>query len=126
MIEIPVSAGEVLDKLMILEIKAERMDDPAKLGNVRTELALLQAKWAQTDGGAMVAGLGGALKQVNETLWAIEDEIRDCERQRDFGPRFIDLARRVYKTNDERSRLKRQINGALGSQIVEEKSYAAY
>jgi hypothetical protein len=126
MIEIPVSPGEVLDKLVILEIKAERIDDPAKLHNVCAELALLRAKWAEIDAARKVARLAEALKRVNAALWAIEDEIRACDRHGDFGARFIDLARSVYRNNDERARLKRAVNTELGSSLVEEKSYAAY
>lgn len=126
MIEIPVSSGELLDKITILEIKADRIKEPAKLANIRKELALLHERRATSAGPHEVASLASALKQLNERLWDIEDAIRDCERLHDFGPRFIDLARHVYKTNDERARLKRAIDQATGSPIREEKSYAAY
>jgi hypothetical protein len=126
MIEIPVSWGELLDKLTILEIKTERIADDGKRANVSTELALLRSRWRAEHGNGRVFSLRGALKGVNENLWRIEDEIRECERRKDFGPRFIELARSVYITNDERARLKREINALMGSAITEEKSYAQY
>jgi len=127
MIPVPVSAGEVLDKLTILEIKSERMDDPGKLANVRRELDLLQAHWRQAVvEDATVRRLHAKIKAINETLWEIEDDIRECERNSDFGPHFIDLARRVYKTNDQRSKAKKEVNIYLGSHIMEEKSYRDY
>jgi hypothetical protein len=126
-ITIRISPGEVLDRLTILEIKYERIADAAKLVNVkreRDELAAVVAKHipARDD----IARLHDGLKAVNEKLWVIEDDIRDCERARDFGPKFVELARAVYFTNDERARLKREINDALGADIIEEKSYAPY
>lgn len=127
LIHVPVSWGELLDKITILEIKAERIADPAKTANVAKELAALTA--TRDEAGVDLAPLGaviGALREVNEALWQIEDDIRDCERQGDFGARFVALARDVYRTNDKRAALKRQVNEALGSELVEEKSYAAY
>lgn len=126
-IRIPVSAGELVDKISILEIKSERIADPAKLRNVRVELALL----VEVRDKAMpltfeLRGMAEALRAVNEELWDIEDAIRECERRGDFGPRFIALARSVYRTNDRRAALKRQIDAAFGSPITEEKSYATY
>lgn len=126
MIEVPVSWGELIDKITILEIKSERMTDPAKLANVRRELQLLNERLATAPASAAVARLRSDLKTVNTELWDIEDDIRDQERARDFGARFVDLARAVYRTNDRRAELKRAINDALGSAIQEEKSYAAY
>ncbi|MBI2236862.1 MAG: hypothetical protein HYU60_07950 [Magnetospirillum sp.] len=124
---VPVSWGEVIDKITILEIKAERLTDPAKLANVTKELAELAAvRDREFAGHAGLAQLSAELKAVNEALWVIEDDIRDCERARDFGARFVELARAVYVTNDQRSRVKRQINDLLGSALVEEKSYAPY
>ena len=126
-IRVPVSPGEVLDKITILEIKSERMEDPEKVANVRAELALLQDTWANAvpeDG--VVRDLHAQLREINEALWEIEDDIRDCERDRDFGQRFVELARAVYRTNDERAAIKREINLKLGSQLVEEKSYQDY
>lgn len=126
MIEIPVSWSELLDKLTILEIKAERIAADDKRANVLSELALLRSRWQPCAGDARLADLAFALKGVNEALWEIEDEIRECERRQDFGQRFIELARSVYFTNDERARLKREINAMMGSAITEEKSYARY
>jgi len=124
---VPVAIGELADKISILEIKAERIGDPAKLRNIRFELEQLQAVWEQRGpAGPAVDRLVVELKEANETLWEIEDDIRDCERQRDFGPRFIELARAVYRNNDRRAELKRKINELSGSAIVEEKSYAAF
>ncbi len=148
---VPVSAGELLDKLTILQIKARRIGDPAKRANVAVELAALEAVAAgaglvdralpgeveniSADGlvgvepAAGLAGLAAAtaeLVAVNGELWHIEDRIRDCERAGDFGPGFVELARAVYRTNDRRAALKALINQICGSQLVEEKSYAAY
>jgi hypothetical protein len=124
---VPVSPGELLDKITILRIKSARMTDAVKLANVRHELAALEATWR--DSGAAtteVAADEAALLRVNEALWDIEDEIRDCEHAGDFGGRFIELARAVYVTNDERAAIKKRVNTALGSKIVEEKSYKPY
>lgn len=124
---VPVSPGEVLDKITILEIKSERMTDPAKVANVRTELALLQETWSQAvQEDDVVRRLHDALKEINETLWEIEDDIRDKERVKEFDARFVELARSVYFTNDRRSQVKKELNLHLGSQIVEEKSYQDY
>jgi len=126
-LRVEVSAGELIDKITILEIKAMRIADPARLANVRTELDALRAARAEAlPQNSDVDGLVAELKAVNEALWEIEDAIRDCERDGDFGPRFIELARSVYRTNDRRSALKRAINEALGSRLVEEKSYREY
>ena len=126
-IKVPISPGELLDKITILRIKSERMSDPAKLSNVRLELRSLEATWsgsayAKIDIEAEIA----ALLRVNEQLWVIEDDIRDRERTQSFDAEFIRLARAVYFTNDERAAIKRRINTALGSAIVEEKSYRDY
>ena len=134
---VPVSAGELVDKITILQIKVERIGDPAKRANVAVELAALEAVVAraglvvgpgQADGltGAVLAAATAELVDVNGELWDIEDRIRDCERAGDFGPGFIELARAVYRTNDRRAALKARINQLCGSQLVEEKSYAAY
>ena len=122
-----VSWGELIDKYTILAIKAERILDPAKLKNIRTEMESLAEAHGRALG--MNPGLAAAearLKAINEKLWDIEDHIRDCERAKDFGTRFVELARSVYFTNDERSNVKREINGLLGSGLVEEKSYQPY
>ena len=127
LVHTPVSWGELLDKITILQIKSERMTDAAKLVNVRKELTELTQTVAQTTTLSLaVEFLVKDLKQINEKLWVIEDDIRECERQKDFGAKFIELARGVYFTNDERARLKKEINTAMGSALVEEKSYAAY
>jgi tetratricopeptide (TPR) repeat protein len=124
---VPVAPGELIDKITILEIKMERIREAAKLANVRAELAELTAVRDRClPRSVELARLTSSLKAVNETLWQIEDAIRDCERAQDFGPRFIELARSVYQNNDRRAALKRQINERLGSRLLEEKSYATY
>ena len=126
-IQIPISPGELLDKITILQIKSERIDDPAKVANVRTELDMLQKVWREsvTDDDELRA-LSAELKSINEALWEIEDDIRDEERNKRFGERFIELARAVYVTNDERANAKKKVNLHLNSSIVEEKSYQDY
>jgi hypothetical protein len=124
---VEVAPGELLDKITILDIKSERIQEPQKRENVRLELAVLSAARDQhMPPSSELTELTAQLKAVNEALWDIEDAIRDCERNGDFGPRFIELARSVYHSNDRRAALKRQVNELLGSRIVEEKSYAAY
>jgi tetratricopeptide (TPR) repeat protein len=125
MIRTPCSIGELIDKITILRIKAERIADADKLGNVRRELALLEAL-AQAEGlvGAPLESLVDSLVATNTRLWEVEDAVRICERDSDFGPRFVALARSVYVINDERAALKRAINRLFGSALVEEKSYA--
>lgn len=126
-IEVPVSPGELLDKITILEIKLERMTDPPKLENVRAELDLLRASWSRSvQEDPVIRGLHVKLREVNEALWDIEDAIRDKERMREFDDRFIELARSVYITNDRRAHLKKDLNQRLGSGLVEEKSYQPY
>ena len=128
-IRIPVSYGELIDKITILEIKQARIADPDKRRNVSHELALLQAAWeasAAAQGVVAIDDLRVALKAVNEALWDIEDDIRDKERAQAFDAGFIALARAVYHQNDRRAALKREINLRLGSALVEEKSYADY
>ena len=103
------------------------MSDPEKVANVRIELALLQETWANAVAVNQVIGdLHDQLKQINEALWEIEDDIRDKERLKEFDERFIELARQVYFTNDKRSQIKKELNLHLGSQIIEEKSYQDY
>lgn len=123
---VPISPGELLDKITILRIKSTRMTDAAKLVNVRTELAELEKTWREAVGSANVAEDERALQAVNERLWVIEDDIRDKERAQAFDARFIELARSVYIENDERAAIKKRVNVALGSRIVEEKSYKPY
>jgi hypothetical protein len=126
-IKVPVSFGEVLDKITILEIKSERIKDEVKVRNVRLELDELTATWNQAvPDPSAIADLRQQLKSVNEQLWEIEDDIRDQEAAQDFGTRFVELARAVYVTNDRRAALKKEINLALGSRFVEEKSYQDY
>lgn len=124
---VPVSFGELLDKISILQIKSERMTDPAKLANVRNELSALEHTWmAHPAAGGNVAELRAQLKAVNERLWVIEDDIRIKEKAQAFDDSFIQLARSVYFENDVRARLKKDLNLALGSSYVEEKSYQDY
>jgi len=124
---VPTSPGELIDKLTILRLKAERIADPGKLANVRHEQAVLLATAdAHLPPSDRLSELWDALYEINARLWVIEDDIRDCERDGDFGPAFIALARSVYRVNDERAAVKKAINLHLGSLIVEEKSYADY
>jgi hypothetical protein len=126
-IQIEVSPGELLDKLSILEIKSERIAEPAKLRNIRHELGLYRDMRARRiPAGDAMDALVGELKSVNEALWQIEDEIRACEARQEFGDKFVELARSVYRTNDRRAEIKRQINILCGSSIIEEKSYTRY
>ena len=126
-IQIPISPGELLDKITILQIKAERISDPTKVANVKTELDLLSTIWNETVvADNELSALTAELKSVNEALWEIEDNIRDEERNKRFGERFIELARAVYVTNDERANAKKKVNLHLNSTIVEEKSYQDY
>jgi hypothetical protein len=130
-IKVPISPGELLDKITILRIKSRRMHDPQKLANVRVELDALQSTWdrsapAEGDLATSLAADIEALLTVNERLWVIEDDIRDKERAGAFDAEFIRLARAVYRENDERAAIKRRINTTLGSRIVEEKSYQRY
>jgi hypothetical protein len=124
---VPISWGELIDKITILEIKVERLRAPAALANARRELALLlETLAAAKDTPAGLAPLQSALGAVNRRLWDIEDAIRDKEDSQSFDADFIALARAVYQTNDERSRIKRAINELLPSDIVEEKQYRRY
>jgi len=124
---VPISPGELLDKITILRIKSARMSDAAKLSNVRVELAELEKTWQAAVGTeADVSEDERALQAVNERLWVIEDDIRDKERASAFDAGFIELARSVYIENDERAAIKKRINVKLGSRIVEEKSYKPY
>lgn len=126
-IRTPVSYGELIDKITILEIKSERITDVDKLVNVRHELEVLNSSWADDDASKTdISDLRQQLKTINEKLWDIEDDIRLKEAAREFDERFIELARAVYYTNDERAARKKDINQRLGSDLVEEKSYADY
>ncbi|HVJ61344.1 MAG TPA: DUF6165 family protein [Tahibacter sp.] len=127
LITTPISHGELIDKITILEIKSEQIADPAKLANVRKELDLLNAIWAADPISAVdIAAERTRLKHVNQTLWDIEDHIRLKEKAQAFDAEFIELARAVYFQNDDRAAVKREINLKLGSQLIEEKSYQNY
>lgn len=124
---IEVGAGELIDKITILHIKAEHMTDAAKLRNVNHELDVLsRARASSLAPSSKLDHLEGELRTVNEALWVIEDDIRACEAARDFSQKFIDLARAVYIQNDRRATLKKSINELCGSSIVEEKSYTGF
>jgi len=126
-LKIPVSWGELFDKLSILQIKQERIKDGGKLININKEFKELSAiRAAQSSDSQQLAELADELRSVNAELWEIEDDIRGCEKAHDFGSRFVELARSVYKTNDRRSELKYRINLLLDSEMVEEKSYESY
>lgn len=126
-ISIPVSPGELIDKITILEIKQEKIKDQTKLGNINYELKLLAETWRQQNlESATIRKLRDQLRAVNEQLWNIEDEIRLHEAREEFDEHFIELARSVYQNNDWRAELKKQINLSLGSQLIEEKSYQQY
>jgi len=127
LISTPVSFGELIDKITILEIKSEQMRDATKLANVRAELDMLNATWAQHPASrADISAERAELKRINQELWDIEDEIRVKEKAQAFDARFVELARAVYFTNDKRAAVKRDINLKLGSKLVEEKSYQDY
>ena len=126
-IQIDISVGELLDKITILQIKAERLADVNKLENIKKELCVLQGQWESSP--YISNNLDentGALKKVNERLWDIEDQIRVKESQQQFDEEFVKLARSVYFINDERAEIKREINNKTGSNLVEEKSYSDY
>ena len=124
---VPVSPGEVLDKITLLQIKAERIHDASKVANVKIELDMLEAVWREAvEQDETIRSLTNELKTINEALWEIEDDIRDEERNKRFGDRFIELARSVYVTNDKRADAKRRVNLHLNSTIIEEKSYQDY
>ncbi|MCA1774030.1 MAG: DUF6165 family protein [Halomonas sp.] len=126
-IEVPLSFGEVLDKITILEIKSERIKNAEKISNVRLDLDALNRIWEQEiQDPSRIADLRVQLKAVNEELWDIEDDIRAQEAKQDFGPQFVSLARSVYFTNDRRAAIKKEVNLLLGSRFVEEKSYQDY
>jgi len=123
----PISIGELVDKITILEIKAQRLRDPRKRDAVSKELCLLnEIDYAMGERGVTIKAVKDELRQVNEALWDIEDRIRDCEREQSFGEEFIQLDRAVYKTNDRRAELKRRINEISGSALMEVKSHAVY
>jgi uncharacterized protein YukE len=126
-IKIELSVGELLDKITILQIKSERIDDASKLENINKELRVLQSLWeassySQNDLDENI----GELKIINEALWDIEDKIRDKEGEQAFDQEFVELARSVYFTNDKRAEIKKAINSKTGSELIEEKSYSDY
>ena len=124
---VPLSPGELLDKITILRIKVARIQDAAKLANVKRELSLLEKTWKESGAAAHDVALDErALENVNERLWDIEDRIREKEARQTFDRDFIELARAVYICNDERAAIKKRINLQLGSRLVEEKSYKQY
>jgi hypothetical protein len=126
-IEVPIAIGELIDKITILEIKVARFTDAVKTANVRAELTLLRQRRADAVPSDPVLDLlATRLKAVNERIWDLEDEIRECERRQDFGSDFVAVARSIYRFNDERAAVKREINLATGCKLVEEKSYAGY
>ena len=125
-IKVEIAPGELVDKITILEIKLERISDPEKLKNIRVEYDLLKrVSKAEMAPSERLEVWTKQLKEINRQLWAIEDDIRNLERVKSFGPEFVALARSVYRVNDERSAIKRLINELFKSAIVEEKSYAA-
>lgn len=124
---IPISPGELLDKITILEIKSERIESAEKKANVNKELTMLNSVWADAvTEDDEIKTMRSEMKSINETLWVIEDDVRDEERDKRFETRFIELARSVYVTNDQRADVKKRINLYLKSDIVEEKSYQDY
>ncbi len=125
-INVPISPGELLDKITILEIKSEQIKDKIKLTNINTELELLSKIWSKTARNEELTELKQELKENNQALWDIEDKIRIKEAKKEFDQVFIELARAVYVQNDKRAGTKKKINSLLGSKIVEEKSYADY
>ncbi|SDO33336.1 DUF6165 family protein [Vreelandella arcis] len=126
-IEVPLSFGEVLDKITILEIKSERIENEEKISNVRLELDALNSIWEhEIHASSRIGDLRVQMKSVNEELWDIEDDIRAQEAKQDFGPQFVSLSRSVYFTNDRRAAIKKDVNLHLGSRFVEEKSYQDY
>jgi len=123
---VPTAAGELIDKITILEIKSERIADAAKHANISRELEALSRIAAKLPWTGELHELKARLKSVNEAIWEIEDKVREAEHAKRFDAGFVALARCVYQTNDKRAALKRDINLKLGSSIVEEKSYAPY
>lgn len=126
MLQAPISTGDLLDRISILEIKKSRLIDASRRRNVERELEILRACFQANFNETEIDKFIRSLYEVNRKLWDIEDTIRDCERGMDFGPKFIHLARSVYMTNDIRAQIKRKINELLHSDIIEEKCYSAY
>ena len=124
--KVEISNGELLDKFSILEIKMGNITDPSKLTNIENEYKELASDCTDLLRDSTISSLYGELKSINQKLWVVEDDIRECERRKDFGQEFVSLAREVYFTNDDRARVKKEINLASGSSLIEEKSYQAY
>ena len=124
--KVEISNGELLDKFSILEIKMGNITYPSKLTNIENEYRELTSDCTDLLRNSTISSLYAELKSINQKLWVVEDDIRECERRKDFGQEFVSLAREVYFTNDERARVKKEINLASGSSLVEEKSYQAY
>jgi len=124
--KVEISNGELLDKFSILEIKMANITDSSKLTNIENEYRELTSDCTDLLRNPTISSLYADLKSINQKLWTVEDDIRECERRKDFGQEFIDLAREVYFTNDDRAKVKKEINLASGSSLVEEKSYQAY
>lgn len=124
--KVEISNGELLDKFSILEIKMGNITDPSKLVNIENEYRELTNDCTDLLRSSSISSLYSELKSINQKLWNVEDDIRECERRKDFGQEFVSLAREVYFTNDERARVKKEINLVSGSSLVEEKSYQAY
>lgn len=124
---IPSAPGELIDKITILQIKSKRIEDNAKLQNIRHELELLSSDQKRLRlNNQTVLKMQAILLEVNERIWDLEDTIRECERKKNFGDVFLKTSRAIYKTNDKRAEIKKEINLYLGSEIVEEKSYVEY
>jgi hypothetical protein len=123
---VPISVGELIDKIVILEIKSERIKNANQLANIANELGAVRAVRLGDVDRARLDALSAELKRVNAKLWDVEDSIRECDARGDFGDNFIELARAVYRFNDERARLKKAINVESGSRLVEEKSYKSF
>ena len=124
--KVEISNGELLDKFSIIEIKMGNISEPSKLTNIENEYKELTSDCTDLLRNSTISSLYAELKSINQKLWVVEDDIRECERSKDFGQEFISLAREVYFTNDERARVKKEINLSSGSSLVEEKSYQAY
>ena len=125
-INIPISLGELIDKISILVIKEKKIQDEKKNNLIREELTLLRKTLNEAANNNSINNYLNQLIDVNSTLWKIEDEIRDCEKNKKFDQKFIELARSVYITNDKRAEIKLEINKKFGSKIVEVKSYKKY
>jgi hypothetical protein len=126
MINIQVSVGELIDKITILQIKKNKVEDAAKLDKINTELRLLLSESIPYLGIQVIDQLHNDLKNVNLQLWNVEDELRILEKEKSFGERFIELARAVYHLNDERFEIKNKINQLTGSGVQEVKQYVNY